>query len=532
MNLPLTTKIFLGFAAVLITFGAVSASSVLQMRRISEEMRLVSEGYLPLTKAVAQMENAHAGLEGRTKNLIDTSTPLRQRLALNRPYGSQTVREQIREARKTVSATVVTASSSEREFLRNLDQRFAKLDSRYDEHDKASAALFSILESNDPALDATYRRASEAQAIEKSIDSDIKTIAALLEQRIRQRVRSAEQSQARGAWTAIALSLLAAVVGLAATALAGRTLAPIRQLTEAVTRISKGDYSAQVPTDAHDEIGVLAREFNKMAASLRARERELSEKQTALLRAERLAAIGRVTAQITHEIRNPLSSIGLNAEMLEEALAGREPDSSKEVGELLAAITREVDRLTEITEHYLRFARLPKPLLEPWDVNAIVASVLDFCAEENARGGIRVVRRLGEDLPRVLADEGQIRQALLNLVRNAREAMASGGTLSVETRRQTGNGDGPRVEICIADTGVGIAPEEQARIFDPFFSTKERGTGLGLAVTLQIAQEHGGTIRCDSQPGRGTTFVLALRLAPSEQGVSTVAQVSPAGSAL
>lgn len=526
MKLSLTTKIFLGFAVVLLSFGALSISSALQLRQIARETRLIAEGYLKLSRQVAAIDGAFRSVHNQTEQLLNARgdpATLRSVIQLARLYGCRPmVGDPSREAHRVVAASLETAPDSERDFLKDLDQRFTDIEARCAEHEKVSAALFAAIESTGSPPPELEKRIRD---LEKRLDSGIKTLAPLLEQKVRQRVAQAEQSQARDVWTLFAFSVFFIVVGLAATALVGRALAPIRQLTEAVTRISRGDYSVQVPIGGRDEIGVLAREFNAMAASLRARERELSEKQSELVRAERLAAIGRVTAQITHEIRNPLSSIGLNTEMIEEAIASAElpSEASREVRELLAAISREVDRLTEITEHYLRFARLPKPVLEPWDLNAIATSILDFCAEENARASVQVVRRLGPDLPHVLADEGQVRQALLNVIRNAREAMTSGGTLTVETRRTEGDSAGPLVEARVTDTGPGISPEDQARIFDPFFSTKERGTGLGLALTQQILREHGGSVRCESQPGRGTTFVLALRATPAHDAPVTEA---------
>jgi signal transduction histidine kinase len=226
------------------------------------------------------------------------------------------------------------------------------------------------------------------------------------------------------------------------------------------------------------------------------------------MRAEQLAAVGRISAQIAHEVRNPLSSIGLNVELLQDALAHAtlpSQEEAREARELLAAVTREVDRLTEVTEQYLRMARPPRPSLQPTHVPEVLASVLDFSREELERGGVEVVRDFAPDTPPALADEGQLRQVCLNLLRNSREAMPEGGRLTVSTRALE-----REVEIAFQDTGRGMSEAVRARLFEPFFSTKEGGTGLGLAVSQQILQAHGGTLRCQSEPGQGTTFMLRL----------------------
>jgi two-component system, NtrC family, sensor kinase len=195
-------------------------------------------------------------------------------------------------------------------------------------------------------------------------------------------------------------------------------------------------------------------------------------------------------------------------ELLEEALGRAQFAGAKdahEVQDILGSVTREVDRLTEITEEYLRMARLPKPALAPESLNEVLTSVLDFSKEELQRASVQVERRLDPQTPRALADEGQLRQVFLNLVRNSREAMAGGGKLTVESRAVDGV-----VEVTFADTGRGMTPDVQEHIFEPFFSTKDGGTGLGLAVARQILQAHQGSIRCESAPGTGTTFVLTL----------------------
>jgi signal transduction histidine kinase len=247
----------------------------------------------------------------------------------------------------------------------------------------------------------------------------------------------------------------------------------------------------------------------------------LARQRSELLRAERLAAVGRIASQITHEIRNPLNAISLNAELLAEELG---PGGTGEAPSLLRAIGREIDRLNAVVEDYLRFARLPKPQKAREDLNEILAGLLDFIAPEMSAARVEVRRELAPGLPPVLGDEGQLRAAFLNLLRNGREAMPAGGAVTVGTRLAE-NGE---VEAEVRDTGAGIPEEVLPRIFDPFYSTKERGTGLGLAFALQVAREHGGSLRCESQPGRGTAFFVRL---PAAGGPSAAAARREAASA-
>jgi signal transduction histidine kinase len=346
------------------------------------------------------------------------------------------------------------------------------------------------------------------QQMENALASSIRLLHGSIEARIRERVRQAEE---RGRATEVAIIILPVVaigVGLAATGIAARSLKPVRTLIAGIARVRQGDYEAKVGLSGDDEIAVLAREFDAMAQALKEREAQLKQKQEELLRAERLAAVGRVSAQVAHEVRNPLSSIGLNVEMLTDQLDRAtfpSVEDAKEARELLAAVTREIDRVTEVTEDYLRLARLPAPVLRDENVVAILDDVLAFSKGELERAGVRVVTTFPPGPLPLRADEAQLRQVFLNLVRNAREAMEHGGTLTVTAWSKDGV-----TELRVQDTGGGMTPDVSERIFEPFFTTKRGGTGLGLSLSRQIIEAHGGAIEVESTPGRGTTFIMKL----------------------
>ena len=263
-------------------------------------------------------------------------------------------------------------------------------------------------------------------------------------------------------------------------------------------QLAGGEYAERTGVTSRDEIGDLAREFDAMADAIQEREQRL-------IRSERLATVGRMAAQIAHEVRNPLSSIGLNAELLGTSCG----DAADEARRMVASIIGEVDRLTEITETYLRFARLPRPKLEREDLGGLVGSVVALARGEIAQEGIALAVDVAPDLPEMAADEAQLRQALINLVRNAREALAGGaeeGAGDLGGGRPRGRTSfGARLRFGRRDRASDLG-----KIFDPFFSTKAQGTGLGLALVQQIVVDHGGQIDVESAPGRGTTFTLAF----------------------
>lgn len=326
---------------------------------------------------------------------------------------------------------------------------------------------------------------------------------------------------------AVIVTILVAVFSLLATLAVILTLRPLRRLADSVRRIGRGDWSERIEVgdrpERDDEATRLAREVNLMAAALEERERRL-------LHGERLAAIGRLAAQITHEIRNPLSSVALNAELLEDELA-EFGDASQEARLLLTRISKEVDRLAQITEAYLGFARRPAPQLAKIDLAAELGDLLEFLAEEHERDRIEVIRELPSEPVWVEADAGQLRQAFINLLRNAQEALLELGgrresgesapcdalpTLRVKLTRKH-----DRVSVLVSDTGPGIAIAEArgrsneeessyAHIFEAFVTSKTHGTGLGLPMVQQVALDHGGSVRLVETGPTGTTFEFSL----------------------
>jgi signal transduction histidine kinase len=267
-------------------------------------------------------------------------------------------------------------------------------------------------------------------------------------------------------------------------------------LQEAVARVSGGELGTRIAVDRQDEIGVLAADFNRMTDAL-------VERDQMLIRSERLATAGKMAAQVTHEIRNPLSSLALNAELLDEEL-GKSP-AIGETRALLGAMHDEIDRLTGITEAYLRFARLPAPEPEFENLNIAVEAALEFMRGEFQEQGIAVDADLTRDLEPVLFDGGQLRQALINLLRNARESLPEGGRVRVTTCERD-----RAACLIVSDNGPGIPAAARAQVFETFYTTKSGGTGLGLPLVRQICLAHGGNVEYEDNQGGGSSFVITL----------------------
>jgi two-component system NtrC family sensor kinase len=232
------------------------------------------------------------------------------------------------------------------------------------------------------------------------------------------------------------------------------------------------------------------------------RERELERR---LFRTEELAAIGELSAGIAHEIRNPLVVITTSVSLLKD-----ESMISEEGKQLLDVVKEESDHLAAIVDDFLLFAKPKKPLFEGEDINKLLKDVVKRCREWNGKG-VKWVERYDNDLQDVSLDRHQIQQVITNLLLNSLDAMLDCGVLTIETRKEKSRGE-ERVRITVTDSGVGIPEEDISKIFQPFYSTKEKGTGMGLAICRRIINDHDGEIFVESKVGKGTTFFIVLPL--------------------
>jgi signal transduction histidine kinase len=246
-------------------------------------------------------------------------------------------------------------------------------------------------------------------------------------------------------------------------------------------------------------------EMERLNAELTGTLTRLRAAQDELVVAERMATVGRLSLKVAHEVRNPIAAIELNAELVGDLVKERGGSDMEEAATLVTAIREQVSALDALTEEYLAFARFPRPQYDEDSVNEMVAALVEFVRPVAARQGSLVEATTDQAVPPMAIDRTLLRQAILNLVKNGLEALGRGGKLTVGTRRVD-----DQVEIAIRDTGSGVAPDVGKRLFEQFFTTKPEGTGLGLYISRQIIEEHGGTLRWESAPGAGTTFTASL----------------------
>jgi len=486
MRIGVSAKIFLAYAVLLSVFGANSLFTLLYLHRGRQELA-----------ANQRRLEVQVAVDAALRSLEDFS--------LSRTNEGTGAPPQGLTSRVVAQNGIASARQNLRDALAAVDQYLndepnPRRRNEFEDYRREIVGMEARVVAVAVGLrasDASAGEDAERQA-ERSLANLLSTFHRLksdLRGRGNQVAAELSNNERRAVDAALTLTGLGLLLAVAAALLVLRTLWPLRVLREHARQIAGGDYGRRTGVRSHDEIGDLAREFNAMAHAIEEREHKL-------IRSERLAAVGRMAAHITHEVRNPLASVGLYLELLSDEIGAENPEARR----LVASLSTEVDRLSEITETYLRFARLPKPKLEREDLGALVSSVMEFSRGELALAHIELELAIASNLPEVAVDESQIRQALLNLVRNAKEAMPEGGRICVEVCPvETG-----WVRLTVRDSGSGISAENLGKIFDPFFSTKDRGTGLGLALVQQIVTDHGGRIEVALPAKGGTSFAILL----------------------
>lgn len=324
---------------------------------------------------------------------------------------------------------------------------------------------------------------------------------ALLLRPVQQELRVASGIQQSLWYIGLASLVLALIL---AGVLARIVARPVQGLAEAAAHMARGDFRAPLPRVTSDEIGQLTGTFAEMRSAIAEREARLRSAQADLIHREKLAAMGRLVAQLSHEINNPIYNIQNCLEALE-----RRGDPSDPNRQFLELAQEELSRMAVLTRQLLDQSRPLSDAATSLDLNGIVRRVLKLAADDLRRRAIRLETDLMPDLPDVVAHPDAIQQVLANLVANAGDAMPAGGVLRIRT------GAGPEwVEVQVEDTGSGIAPEHLPHIFDAFYTTKPevRGIGLGLFVSDGIIRGHRGQLLASSRPGEGSRFTIRLPL--------------------
>ncbi len=289
-----------------------------------------------------------------------------------------------------------------------------------------------------------------------------------------------------------------------------RVLIPLRGMV-ADANIFHGNRHDPSQGSTEDEMRLMGDHLRNLMSSVSDARSRLEQSRSRLLAAEKLASVGKLAASVAHEIRNPLTAMKMWLFSVQEAVRG-----NADVVRRLGIVSEEIARLECIVRDFLEFSRPAAPQRQPHQIAEIVDTTLELLAPRLERGKVCVAWSPPPALPRVAVDSGQIKQVLLNLLGNAADAMPGGGEIRLAAAAEK-NADGQaRVVVRVRDTGPGIPADLQCRIFEPFFSTKDDGTGLGLCIAAQVMAGHGGRLVLESTTEKGTTFAVWMPIAPED----------------
>ncbi len=491
-GLSLRAKVMGSYLGVLVIFGTVLGIALVQMGRTRSELSGVASGYTSIAHEIDELTALPVGYAlGREELDWTRYRPHLDLLYLDLAAAhlgrAQLHAEQLQgQLEDPVEAAALREVQTQMELAEHLLQSYRR------DHE----VLDSCLRRGDEVCATTVE--AGLTGLRAQLSETLGILDTKIELRIQNALVVADETQFQANRRLLYLSATAIVLAGLMLLLVHLSLRPVSRLIQGAQRIGQGQYDDRIEVASGDEVGQLAEEFNRMAASLAQRERRL-------LQMERLATVGRMSAQVAHEIRNPLNALSLNAELLEDEIDQLEEPARAEARETLRQLQAEIDRLAAVTEGYLSLARPPDPERVPADLGELVQRVVAFLADELAGAGIEIEIELQPDLPPVPMDADQVRQVLLNLVRNAMEALPDGGTVRIAVARAEGG-----VALRVTDGGAGVDPAIREQVFDPLVTSKERGTGLGLAIVRQIVVAHGGTVDFESEVGEGTTFQIVL----------------------
>jgi signal transduction histidine kinase len=310
--------------------------------------------------------------------------------------------------------------------------------------------------------------------------------------------RDLNQSLAPAAIAAGGALLIAVITSML---LAQLVLRPMHVIRSSLSRLGRGDLGATLDLRDDEEFRELGDVFDQVSAQLRAASPEGLKPAQLRELSQRIAMVGRLTAGVAHEMKNPLNAMTIHLELLKQKLAaGKTPAAHVEV------IEQEIRRLDDRIQGFLKFVRPDDVTFEPVAIAPLLSSVLDAVQPEAQRANVAITRACNDATLLVQGDAAQLRDVFLNLAQNAIQAMPKGGRLTISCTALPNR----RIRVRVEDTGVGIAPENLPKIFDLYYTTKERGTGIGLSLVYRMIQIHNGAIDVESTAGVGTTFIVVL----------------------
>jgi two-component system, NtrC family, sensor kinase len=499
----LVSRVVVAFLVVLLCFSGALGVALVSLRQAEMRGRMLRHAYVPLALSVRDLVSLQEAWNAQVLGALATS-PRYDR----RPWLEATVAEgrprRVAAFQASLDRALGRSGATPTGLWEEFSGDLTRLKRLWATDQANVQAMFAALDQGDRVraersrIQLTLRGRRAENALRRFEDRLTAHVDALLD--------AARASEERIQTVVLLASIAALLTGVLMILYARRAVLPVVRMTARAEAVAAGDLSGRPPITTDDEIGTLSRTFEAMVAAI-------SETRRRLLATERLAAMGNLAAHVTHEVRNPLSTIALNLELLRDEVSV----DQKEAQQLIMTMEREVERLRSVSEQYLSMARQREPHFERVDLAEMLLGIVDFVRPEFLREA-KELGFEGENRGPLEAevDPGLVRQAVINLIQNAREASPRGTkvTLGLSPAED-------EIAIYVEDQGPGLGAEAKGRLFEPYFSTKAGGTGLGLAVTEQVARAHGGELRYERE---AETSRFSFTVRPASQPSTSEAQ--------
>jgi signal transduction histidine kinase len=496
--MTLGTKISATVIGVLLLGVVGSVQSLLVTRRMERILTGIVTNHVSKVRAAQEFEIVLLEQRGAvTRYILDHGNPIWLTLLESKKASFE---------RWLAAAEAWAHTPEESQFLADLNRVYADYDMKRNE-------VIAAIQAGDPTR-ATEIQLNEVGRLYTEASGACEAFLKTNERYIDEQLAAGRLELRKAFVSVVALAAVTMVCGAGLLIFFFRgVLRPLRSMAEDARAFSLAGPSPSLSSTSQDELRVVGFYLRSLMSDLTETHSHLRRSRLELVSAEKFATLGKLAASVGHEIRNPLTSLGMRVFSIRQAVG-----DNPELEEDLRVVSEEIDRLERIVRSFLEFSKPPDLNLRTHEVSVLVDKALELCGAWLADRRIEIERREDAGVPLVTADAEQIKQVLLNLLRNAAEAMEEGGRVRITTFPGAGRGGQPMSIVRIQDDGPGIPPEVRERILEPFYSTKPDGTGLGLCIAARIMAQHGGWLELEPATDRGASFSVWIPAAGGADG--------------
>lgn len=482
MNMNLRNKILTAYGVLVVLLFLILFTGFSQFKKIASRLNTLQLAYLPVSNQLHSIPSFyHLNESFSVDQLIENQN---NGLFLNAISTTQPklLEQRLKSALQTTSAHLPQGSIQER--LKKMVDLILQEHAQYIQTLQKTVGLIS-----EKKIDLAKKLVPSLLQEKNKVLERVASLSNQISSLIRENIILTVREERKAVFSIATLSILTLIISLIIGFVAILSLKPLEELKQATQKIASGDLNERVSIQTNDEMGALAKEFNHMANSIQSRDKAIRMQQEQLNESQKLAVVGQMASKINHEIRNPLTSLSLNAELLKEE---KLPSTALPLIENLA---HQIERLKAISEQYLNLARKPKKQVGHVELKNILKELSLLFQAQCAQKHVTFETSISNDFPSLKLNQASLEQALINLCKNALEMLEPGQSFGVRAVAES-----DMLTLDIWDQGPGIPKEHAHKIFETFFTTKEKGTGLGLSITKDLIEEQGGTLSFQSIP--------------------------------